>query len=154
MSASQRISIKNCINYDHNKKFGLFKFQSSYRKLYLDSSKGYSWKIINAQTVLYICKACVSSQDESDRPIHKTCIRAQAVDGQFLSFLAHWYSKRLDKNTMYALKQDFLRQILRHNTWNMHNHCQHDRWCPASIEANHGDLLENHAVCPGLQCFG
>jgi len=25
-SASQRISIKNCMNYDHNKNVGLFKF--------------------------------------------------------------------------------------------------------------------------------
>ena len=38
------------MNYDHNKKFGLFKFQSGYRKLYLNSPKGYSRKIINAQT--------------------------------------------------------------------------------------------------------
>ena len=28
LSASQRISNKNCMNYDHNKTFGLFKFQS------------------------------------------------------------------------------------------------------------------------------
>jgi len=50
ISASQCISIKNCINYDHNKKFGLLKFQSGYRKLYLNSPKGYSQKIINTQT--------------------------------------------------------------------------------------------------------
>ena len=50
ISASQRISIKNWINYDHNKNFGLFKFQSGYRKIYLNSPKGYSQKIINAQT--------------------------------------------------------------------------------------------------------
>ena len=50
ISASQRISIKNCMNYDHNKMFGLFKCQSGYRKLYLNSPKGYSRKIINAQT--------------------------------------------------------------------------------------------------------
>ena len=42
ISASQHISIKNCMNYDHNKFFGLFKFQSGYRKLYLNSPKGYS----------------------------------------------------------------------------------------------------------------
>jgi len=52
ISASQRISIKNCMNYDHNKMFGLFKFLSGYRKLYLNSPKGYSRKIINAQTKL------------------------------------------------------------------------------------------------------
>ena len=50
ISASQRISIKNFMNYDHNQMFGLFKFQSSYRKFYLNSPKGYSRKIINAQT--------------------------------------------------------------------------------------------------------
>ena len=50
ISASQRISIKNCIYYDHNKEFGLFKNNSGYRKLYLNSPKGYSRKIIIAQT--------------------------------------------------------------------------------------------------------
>jgi len=50
ISVSQRISIKNCMNYDHNKNVGIFKFQSGYRKLYLNSPKGYSRKIINAQT--------------------------------------------------------------------------------------------------------
>jgi len=44
ISASQRISIKNCMNCDHNKKVGLFKFKSGYRKLYLNSPKGYSRK--------------------------------------------------------------------------------------------------------------
>jgi len=38
------------MNYDHNQFFGQFKFQSGYRKLYLNSPKGYSRKIINAQT--------------------------------------------------------------------------------------------------------
>jgi len=50
ISASQRISVKNCMNYDHNKNVGLFKFPSGYRKLYLNSPKGYSQKIIKAQT--------------------------------------------------------------------------------------------------------
>jgi len=50
ISASQRISIKNGLNYDHNKNVGLFKFQSGYRTLYLNCPKGYSRKIINAQT--------------------------------------------------------------------------------------------------------
>jgi len=44
----------NCMNYDHNKNFGLFKFQSGYRKYYLNSLKGYSRKIINTQTALVI----------------------------------------------------------------------------------------------------
>jgi len=39
-----------CMNYDHNKKFGLLKFHSGYGKFYLNSPKGYSRKIINAQT--------------------------------------------------------------------------------------------------------
>ena len=43
----------NCMNYDHNKKSWLFKFQSGYRKLYLNSPKGYSRKQINAQTVYF-----------------------------------------------------------------------------------------------------
>jgi len=50
ISASQRIPFKNWMNYDHNKNVGLSKFQSGYRKLYLNSLNGYSLKIINAQT--------------------------------------------------------------------------------------------------------
>ena len=50
-SASQLLCNTICINYDHKKKFGLLKFHSVYRKLYLNSPKGYnSWKKINAQT--------------------------------------------------------------------------------------------------------
>ena len=48
ISASQRISIKNGMNYANNKYFGLFKFQSGYRKLYLNSRA-----IVNAQTGEY-----------------------------------------------------------------------------------------------------
>ena len=38
------------MNYDHNTKFGLLKFHSGYGKVNLNSPKGYSRKIINAQT--------------------------------------------------------------------------------------------------------
>jgi len=38
------------MNYDHNKKFGLWKFHSGYGTFYFNSPKGYSQKIINAQT--------------------------------------------------------------------------------------------------------
>jgi len=38
------------MNYDNNKKFGLLKFHSGYGKFNLNSPKGYSLKIINAQT--------------------------------------------------------------------------------------------------------
>jgi len=41
-----------CINNDHNKKFGLFKFHSGYGQFNLNSPKGYSLKKINAQTGL------------------------------------------------------------------------------------------------------
>jgi len=44
------MSIMICMNYDHNKKFGLLKFHSGYGKVNLNSPKGYSLKIINAQT--------------------------------------------------------------------------------------------------------
>ena len=54
ISASQRISIKNCMSFDHNKNCVLF--QSGYKKLYLNSPKGYSRKIINAQTAAVISK--------------------------------------------------------------------------------------------------
>ena len=54
ISASQRISVKNCMNYDHNKNVGLFKFQSGYRKLHLNNPKGYSRKIFNAQTAIHV----------------------------------------------------------------------------------------------------
>jgi len=50
ISASQLISNMICMNYDHNKKFGLLKFHSGYEKFNLNSPKGYSLKIINAQT--------------------------------------------------------------------------------------------------------
>jgi len=49
-SASQLISNMICMNYDHNKKFGLLKFHSGYGKFYVNSPKGYTQKIINAQT--------------------------------------------------------------------------------------------------------
>ena len=51
ISASHFISNMNCMNYDHNKKFGLIKFHSGYGTFNLNSPKGYSRKIINAQTV-------------------------------------------------------------------------------------------------------
>jgi len=38
------------MNYDHNKKFGLIKFHSGYKNFNLNSPKGYSLKIFNAQT--------------------------------------------------------------------------------------------------------
>ena len=38
------------MNYDYNKKLGLLKFYSGYGNFYLNSLKGYSRKIINAQT--------------------------------------------------------------------------------------------------------
>jgi len=59
IGASQRISNMNCMNYDHNKMFGLFKFQSGYRKFYLNSPKGYSRKIIYAQTEQYTVQLCL-----------------------------------------------------------------------------------------------
>ena len=49
MSANQRISNVNCMNYDHNKNVGLFEFHLGYRKFYINSPKGYSGKIIYAQ---------------------------------------------------------------------------------------------------------
>ena len=39
------------MTYDHNKKFGLLKFLSGYGKKKFNSPKGYSRKIINAETV-------------------------------------------------------------------------------------------------------
>jgi len=48
--ASQCIPNMNCMIYEHNKNLGLLKFQSGYRKIYLNSPKGYNRKIINAQT--------------------------------------------------------------------------------------------------------
>ena len=56
ISTSQRISIRNCMNFDHNKMFRLFNFQSGYRKLYLNNPKGYNKKIINVQTGNTVCK--------------------------------------------------------------------------------------------------
>jgi len=39
-----------CMNDDHNRKFGLLKFHSGYGNFYFNSPKGYTRKIINAQT--------------------------------------------------------------------------------------------------------
>jgi len=39
-----------CMNFDHNKKFGLLKFHSGYEIFYFNSPKGYTRKIINTQT--------------------------------------------------------------------------------------------------------
>ena len=50
ISASQLISNMICMNYDHNKKFGLLKSHSGYETFNLNSPKGYSLKIIYAQT--------------------------------------------------------------------------------------------------------
>ena len=44
------------MNYDHNKKVGLLKFYSGHGKFNLNSPKGYSLKIINAQTGSFSCK--------------------------------------------------------------------------------------------------
>jgi len=54
VSAIQLISNMICMNYDHNKKFGLLKFHLGYGKFNLNSPKGYSLKIINVQTDHYI----------------------------------------------------------------------------------------------------
>jgi len=40
-----------CMNYDHNKKFGLLKFHLGYGQFYFNSPMGYNRKIINVQTV-------------------------------------------------------------------------------------------------------
>ena len=40
----------NYMNYDLNKYFALFKFQSDYWKIYLNSPRGYSRNIISVQT--------------------------------------------------------------------------------------------------------
>jgi len=40
------------MNYDNNKKFGLLQFHSGYGNFYLNRPKGYSRKIINAQTAV------------------------------------------------------------------------------------------------------
>jgi len=49
-------------------KFGLFKFQSGYRKLYLNSPKGYSRKVINVQTAYQCQHGCVGSGGVGPRP--------------------------------------------------------------------------------------
>ena len=61
------------MNYDHNNIFGLFKFQSGYRKFCLNSRKGYSRKIINAQTGWHHIVPFLPSQ---------TCRRGRVVWGQ------------------------------------------------------------------------
>ena len=50
-----------CMKYDHNKKFGLLKFHSGYGQFNLNSPKGYSLKIINAQTASTRIIFCVNN---------------------------------------------------------------------------------------------
>jgi len=74
MSASQLISNMICMNYDHNKKSGLLKFHSGYGKNNLNSPKGYSLKIINAQTGAVISGVyCISSN-------HAVCVSCVAAE--------------------------------------------------------------------------
>ena len=56
------MSNMSCMNYDHNKKFGLLKFHSGYGKFDLNSPKGYSLKIINTQLIGWLCW-CIKSQN-------------------------------------------------------------------------------------------
>ena len=83
ISANQLISNMICMNYDNNKKFGLLQFHSGYGKFYLSSLKGYSRKIINAQTVrqppfqrFWFIKYCSGGQDfwSIDIPSQKSVI--------------------------------------------------------------------------------
>jgi len=50
INSSQLISNIICMNYDHNKKFGLLKFHLGYGKFYLNSPNDYIRKMNNAQT--------------------------------------------------------------------------------------------------------
>ena len=50
ISANELISNIISMNYDNNKKFMLLQFHSGYEFFYLNSPKGYSRKINNAQT--------------------------------------------------------------------------------------------------------
>jgi len=56
----------NCMNYDHKKNSGLFRFQSSNREFYLNSMKGYSQKIIktgyNILDIMHLSIFCPSGQ--------------------------------------------------------------------------------------------
>jgi len=54
-----------CMNYDHNKKFGLLKFHSGYGKFNLNSPKDYSLKIINVQTVYIVSFLALYFTNES-----------------------------------------------------------------------------------------
>ena len=58
------------MNYDHNRKFGLLKFHWGYGNFYVNSPKGYTWKIINAHTDTLVFKstgyylsACANRRD-------------------------------------------------------------------------------------------
>jgi len=62
----------NYMNYDYNYDFKLFKFQSGYRKFYVNSPKDYHLQIINAQTVYDIQTALQTrSKYDSNKNIRK-----------------------------------------------------------------------------------
>jgi len=70
------------MNYDHNKKFGQLKFQSGYGKFNLNSPKGYTLKIINAQTVCITLPPCDIKQDVMSQrsSVKISCFLIETID--------------------------------------------------------------------------
>ena len=67
------------MNYDHNKKIGLFKFQTGYRKFYLNNPKGYSKKYFTVH-VGFIQFHLLFNVSEQDQGLH--LIPASEAGGQ------------------------------------------------------------------------
>jgi len=59
-----------CMNYDHNKKFGLLKLHSGYGNFNLNSQKGYGLKINNAQTGVGRCRLAYIVRTYIDASYH------------------------------------------------------------------------------------
>ena len=78
------------MNYGNNKIFGLFKFQSGYRKFYLNSPNGYSGKIINMQTVRNQQKTNIEQETKTGNEVatknavkaNNTSIKAEFIQNQ------------------------------------------------------------------------
>jgi len=103
-----------CMNYAHNKKFGLLKFHSGYGKCYFNSPKGYRWKIVNAQTGSGNATACSLIQ----------CYRLpQAFDNEKHETHGNLYPYQYNQvispvcNTRFYLEHGTERRCVGVNTW-------------------------------------
>ena len=84
INASQLISNMICRNYANNKKFGVLQIHSGYEQFYLNSPKGYSRKIINAQTGLLTLANCEGQLSQTMLNVKVVCKTCQIICQEIL----------------------------------------------------------------------